>query len=80
MFSTYLNAALARAKYDQLDEGEGYFGSIPDFHGAWTEGSTLDECRAELAEVVEEWILFRLAAHMELPAVDGLRLPVPEVA
>lgn len=75
MFARYLHAAMRRATYEKLDDGT-YYGSIPGFQGVWANASTLEECRDELEEVLEGWILFRVASHLELPAPDGIRIRV----
>jgi predicted RNase H-like HicB family nuclease len=67
------------AKYELLEEG-GYYGSIPGFEGVWAEAVSLEQCRDELEEVLEEWLLFRLSRHLPVPVVDGIDLVVREVA
>ena len=80
MFAEYIAAALDQAQFEPLEDAPGYFGRIPGFQGAWATAETVAQCRSELSEVIEEWVLFRIAAHLELPAVDGVRLNVPNVA
>jgi len=41
---------------------------------------TLEACRDLLKEVLEGEILLRVSLHFPLPAVDGIELPVGEVA
>ena len=41
---------------------------------------TLEECREQLAEVLEEWILFRVSRNLALPVVEGIELRIREVA
>ena len=67
------------AKYELLEEG-GYYGSIPGFDGAWADAVSLEECRDELEEVLEEWLLFRLSRQLPMPVIDGMDLVVREVA
>ena len=71
MFARYLHAAMRRATYETLDDGTSY-GSIPDFQGVWANAPTLEACRDELEDVLEGWILLRIAGHLDLPSVDGL--------
>ena len=49
MFAEYLQAAMRRAVYEQLEDDKSYFGSIPGFQGVWGNAPTLEACR-ELAE------------------------------
>ena len=60
MLSDYLHAALCRAMYEILPDDGSYYGEIPGFNGVYANADTLEECRKQLAEVLEEWILFRL--------------------
>lgn len=73
MFARYLHAAMRRASYETLDDGT-YFGSIPGFQGVWTNAPTQEACRDEVEEVLEGWILLRIADHLDLPQVDGFTL------
>jgi hypothetical protein len=52
VLSMYLSAALGRAQYELLEDGEGFYGSIPELQGVWAQGATLEACRAELASVL----------------------------
>lgn len=80
MFTDYLDAAMHAATYEFLDDSREYYGEIPDCQDVWAAGATLESCRDELRDVLESWIHFRVAAHMALPTVSGVKLPVPDVA
>lgn len=41
---------------------------------------TLEACREELEEVLEEWILFRISKNLPLPVVNGRKLSINKVA
>lgn len=75
MFAEYLRAAMDHAVYEQIEDGT-YFGSIPEFQGAWANGATCEACAKELESVVEGWILLAIADHEELPELNGHRLVV----
>lgn len=77
MLSRYLQAALALAHYEMLPEG-GFFGEIAGFQGVWATGDSLEACRVELAEVLEEWVLLSVSRRLPLPVVDGVALRIPE--
>ncbi|MGH9942329.1 MAG: type II toxin-antitoxin system HicB family antitoxin [Pyrinomonadaceae bacterium] len=68
MLTNYLRAALHRARYEILTDDGSYYGEIPDFDGVYANAAMLEACREELAEVLEEWILFRVAKGLPLPA------------
>ncbi len=80
MFAAYLEAAMTRAEYEQLDDAPEFFGRIPDFQGVWATGVSIDDCRRELGEVLEEWVLLRITAHLDLPSIGEVELRIPEVA
>ena len=75
----YLRAAMRGAMYELLEEG-GYYGSIPGFEGVWADAVSLEDCRDQLEEVLEEWLLFRLSRQLPVPVLDGMDLVVREVA
>lgn len=79
MLTRYLRAALHRATYKVLEDGS-FFGAIPGFEGVWANAGTLEACREELEDVLEEWILFRVSRQLSLPTVDNLELRIREVA
>lgn len=80
MLTKYIQAALRKAKYEILEGNEGYYGEIPGFQGVWANAPTLEACRDELAEVLEEWILFYLADNTPLPKIKGINLTVKKVS
>ena len=76
MLTEYLQAAMRKAKYEILDGDEGFYGEIPGFQGVWANAKTLEECRNELSEALETWILFRISRGMKVPAVGKHKLSV----
>lgn len=55
MLSLFIAKKLAVAKYKLLGDGS-YFGTIPGLAGVWANARTLERCREELREVLEDWI------------------------
>jgi len=47
-----------------LAEDGSYYGEIPGFDGVYANSATLEACREELREVLEEWILFRVSRNL----------------
>lgn len=76
MLTDYLKAAMGHAHYEILKDDGTYYGGIPECRGAYANAPTLEECRNELAEVLEDWLLFRIHKHLALPEIDGLDLTV----
>jgi predicted RNase H-like HicB family nuclease len=80
MLTSYIRAALLRAKYELLPDDGSFYGEIAGFQGVYANASTLEGCREELESTLEDWILFRVSKNLSLPEVDGIRLEVAEVA
>ena len=80
MLTAYIKAALQKAHYEILPDGEGYFGTIEGLQGVWAQAGTLEACREELQEVLEEWIVVGLTMGHPFPAIDGITLTMQEVA
>ena len=74
MITEYIEAALARAKYEIIEDEEPYYGEIPGLQGVWASGKTLEECRQDLKEVIEGWIIVRLRKGLSIPPLDGHRI------
>ena len=79
MLLEYVHAALHRAKYDILPEDGSYYGEIPECNGVYANAKSLEDCREELREVLEEWVLFRVHKNLPLPVIDGIELLVKEI-
>jgi len=80
MIQEYLNKAMETAHYEFLEDNEGFYGNIPNAPGVWATGETLEACRRELLEVLEEWILLAIKLGHQLPEFDGLSLKIDLVA
>lgn len=80
MLLEYIQAALRRAKYEILADDGSYYGEIPECVGVYANTTTLEECREELREALEEWVLFRVYKGLRLPVIDGIELVIREVA
>ncbi|MBI1742316.1 type II toxin-antitoxin system HicB family antitoxin [Candidatus Acetothermia bacterium] len=73
MLTRYIEAAMARARYEILEDGS-YYGEIPVCPGVWANEPTLETCRKILREVLEEWLLLKLQDGDPLPSIAGIRL------
>jgi len=74
MLTDYLNAALRRAQYEQLPDGEGYYGAIPELPGVWGNADTLEAAREDLREALEGWVTLALQQGIPIPELDGIAL------
>jgi predicted RNase H-like HicB family nuclease len=66
MLTNYIRAALHHARYEILPSDGSFYGEIPGFDGVYANAETLEECREELEEVLEEWILLRVSRNLPL--------------
>jgi len=78
MLTEYLTAALESAHFEIIEDTEPYYGEISALKGVWATGTTLEECRRNLASALEDWVLFSIARGLELPAVGDVRLVLPQ--
>lgn len=74
MIVQYIEAALSHARYEILDNEEPYYGEVPELTGVWATGKTLEECRKNLAEVIDGWIVVRLRYGLSIPPLDNLSI------
>jgi predicted RNase H-like HicB family nuclease len=77
MLLEYIQAALERAHYEIIDDAEPFYGEVPDLDGVWATGSTLEVCRRNLAQAIEDWLLFSIAQALSVPDLDGVSIHVP---
>ena len=81
MLTQYVQEALNRAHYEIIEDQEPYYGEIPDLEGLWATGKTLEECRRNLAEALEDWPLFSIAEGLPIPLTPaGTASPMPPAA
>jgi predicted RNase H-like HicB family nuclease len=57
MIIDYIEAVLGKARYEIIEDEEPYYGEVPGLDGVWASGKTLEECRKNLAEVIDGWIV-----------------------
>ena len=74
MITEYIAAALSRAKYEMIEDDEPYYGEVPELEGVWASGKTLEECRRNLAEVIDGWLVIRLKKGLPIPPLGKHRI------
>ncbi len=67
----YLKEALDRAEYEKFEDGS-YVAQVPGLQGILGTGATLETCRANLSEVVEEWILVKVSRGLAVPPLGNV--------
>ena len=76
MLLDYIDAALRRATYELLPDGEGFYGEVPELQGVWANEDSLEACRNELRDVIQSWLVIKLRFGDPLPVLDGIDLNV----
>ena len=79
MITEYISAALKKAEYKRIEDGS-WFAEIPGFNGVWANGETVEICRSELSEVLEEWLILKIRDKDPLPVVNGRQIKIQEDA
>jgi predicted RNase H-like HicB family nuclease len=77
MIREYIEAAMKRASYEIIEDEEPYYGEVKDLAGVWASGKTLEDCRNNLAEAIEGWLLIRLSRGLDIPPLDDITVSPP---
>lgn len=78
MIRQFIDRAMEQAKYEILSDDGSFYGEIPVCRGVYSNAKSLEKCRKELEETLEEWILFRIHKNLSIPVVDGVELKIQE--
>jgi len=78
MISEYIYAALKHAHYEIIEDEDPYYGEILELRGVWATGKTLEECRDNLTENLEGWILVRNRLGIDIPTINGYKVITPK--
>ena len=78
MIRDYIEAALRQAHYELIDDEDPYYGAVPGLQGVWASGKSLEECRDQLADVVEGWVLVRIARGLPIPPLGAVIVVAPQ--
>ena len=85
MLTEYITAAMREAHYEIMEDSR-FFGDIASCEGCWADGATLEECRDNLQNALEVWVLLGIRLGHELPVIANISLnqtpasQVPEYA
>lgn len=77
MLLEYVQAALSKAKYEIIKDEDPFYGEVPELRGVWATGKTLEECRKNLSEVIEGWIMVRLKKGLPIPPIEEYKIDLP---
>ena len=62
--------------YEFIDDPEPFCGEVPELQGLWATGKTLEECRMNLMDALEDWIAAHLAWGYPVPPLEGHMIQV----
>lgn len=74
MLSQFIEKQLKKAKYKLLKNST-FYGEIPGFAGVWANAKNLEDCRNELREVLEDWLLLKVRNNENVP---GFKLRIDQ--
>jgi len=80
MLTEYIEEALGRARYEIIEDEEPYYGEIKELKGVWATGETLEECRSNLKDVIEGWILLSIKRGLPIPKLGDIEIKEIEEA
>lgn len=69
MLTEYIAKKLHLAQYKLLKDGS-YFGEVRGMQGVWANASNLEDCRRELQEVLEDWLLLKIQSREKVPGFE----------
>lgn len=80
MIRQYIQAGMQHARYEILADDGTYYGEIRECPGVYSDAPTLEQCRNELEEILEEWILFRVHENLPIPPIDNIEIKIKKQA
>lgn len=74
MIIDYIEAALNKAHYDMIQDKEPFYAEVAGLEGVYATGKSLEECRKNLSEVIDDWIVIRLRRGLPIPPIEGHKI------
>ena len=78
MIAEYLTKALKKAHFEIIEDEDPYYGEISELEGVWAVGKSLEECRENLINTIEGWILLRVKKGLAIPPLDDITISIPQ--
>ncbi len=79
MILEYCQKALEIAEYKKLEDGT-WYADIPGFTGVWANADSVEGCRSELREVLEEWLILKIRDEDLIPTINGFGIHIAQEA
>jgi predicted RNase H-like HicB family nuclease len=75
MLTRYVETIMKDAIFEPIEDEPGMiWGELPGIDGVWARARSEAECRNDLQEALEEWMLYRFQHSLPLPVVHGIDL------
>ena len=74
MDTEFIKAAMQDAVYEWIPGDGQYYGAIPGLQGVWATVESLEQCRRELQEVLEDWVALAIQLGHDIPSIHGISL------
>ena len=68
MLTEFIYKQLQKASYELLED-KTYYGEISGLKGVWANAKKLEDCRRELQEVLEGWLILKLRDGDSIPGL-----------
>lgn len=73
MITEFIYKQLQKANYELLEDRT-YYGEIPGLRGVWANAKKLEDCRKELQEVLEGWLILKIRDGDPIPGLKAGQL------
>lgn len=77
MLLAYIGKAIEKAEHKKLEDNS-WFAEISGFPGVWANAATVEACRQELLEVLEEWLLLKLRDRDPIPTIERMKISITQ--
>ncbi len=74
MATEFIKAAMQDAVYEWILGDGQYYGEIPGLQGVWAASESLEQCRRESQEVLEDWLVLAIQLGHDIPSTHGISL------
>ena len=76
MLIEYIEEALNRAHYEIIEDVEPFYAEVKELPGVWASGTTLEECRKNLRDTIEGWIILSIKKELPIPKLGNISIDI----
>ena len=76
MLIEYIEEALNHAHYEIIEDVEPFYGEVKELPGVWASGTTLEECRKNLRDTIEGWIILSIKKELPIPKLGNISIDI----